>query len=48
MDANEGIPDVVIPLHNDRGHMISDYWISFCPFKSLLKEQHLFFFLKKM
>jgi len=44
MDANEGIPDVVMSLHNDHGHMISDYLMSFFPFKSLLKEQHLFFF----
>jgi len=49
MDANEGIPDVVMSLHNDHGHMISDYLMSFFPFKSLLKEQHLFLlFLKKM
>jgi hypothetical protein len=49
MDAIEDIEDVVIPIHNDHGHMISDYLISFFPFKSLLKslwkEQHLFFFI---
>jgi hypothetical protein len=45
MDANEDIEDVAIPIHYDHGHMISDYLMSFFPFKSLLKEQRLLFYL---